>query len=538
MLDSLKTLWNKLTIVQRAALGGVMILVFGGILFAVNMQQGGSYGVLFSNLEAQDAGEVVDKLREMKVDYRLAQGGKAIEVPENRVVDLRLQLAGEGLPREGTIGFEIFDKTTFGATEFTQQINRLRALQGELVRTIKGLEGVKDARVHIALPETKLFQDNSNPATASVVVHLGRGYEMPQKQVAGIVHLVSAAIEGLKPENVSVHDALGELLSVQRDQTNLTSTQMQVQDQYEQRLVRELTQMADGVLGPDKAIVRVHADFNWDQSETSKETFVAAGKNGKGIPTEETLDSESYQRTDNLAAGGAPGVTSPTAAAPSGSAPTPPTSPNKAPGDYINQRTTNKYAVNRTIERRTMAPGEVKRLSVAVLLDSSVPATQVASLKGVFAAAAGVNLAQNDRGDVVELLPMAFDRTAEKKEEEAALAAAKLAASQLQMRNYAAIGIVSVLAVFSLLLTLRLRSPKPAKLDATISDPLPATYGPKGAPLETTPVEIPQPTASGSSAEKPQEVEMMLPPLDLARKLASERPEEVARQLELWMSEG
>lgn len=548
MLDSLKTLWNRLTMVQRISLCGVMAVVFGGILFMVNGQAQGSYGVLFSNMEAGDAGEVVEKLKEMKVAYRLQQGGRTVEVPEDQVLDLRLALTSEGLPHEGVVGFELFDKNQFGATEFTQHLNRMRALQGELVRTIKRLEGVKEARVHIAIPEQRLFQQDQNPATASVVVHLRPGYTMPQKQVAGIVHLTASAVEGLKPENVSVHDALGELLSGDNDGINLTTTQIQVQEQYEKRLATQLTQLAQEVLGPGKAAIKVHAEFNWDETETSRETFQGAGPNGKGLPIEETSNSESYTRSDaQQAAGGVPGTPTTMAgavAAVAGAA----TGAGTKPGDYSNTRTTNRYALNRVVEKRTTAPGRIQRISVAVLLDSETNGPQQQALKNAFAAAAGLDLAEGGRGDKIELLPMAFDRTAEQKEEEALKLAAKQEASQSQLRTYAAAGIVGLIAILSLILTLRLKGPRrKPQLDTTIGDPLPATYGPKTAAVpEEALVGAAAATAGSSSAgmtepetafSAPAAEELRLPPLELVQRLAAEKPEEVARQLELWMAE-
>src|SRR6266498_3879147 len=164
-MSSLEKTWASLSMGQRLALGGVLAVVFGGILLVAEVAGRPPYGVLFSNLEPQDAGAVTSKLREMKVDYHLSQGGRAIEVPAEKVYDLRLQMATEGLPRGGSAGFELFDKTNFAATDFSQHLNYRRALEGELQRTIQQLDGVTDARVHLAMPEKQLFIEKEQPVT-------------------------------------------------------------------------------------------------------------------------------------------------------------------------------------------------------------------------------------------------------------------------------------------------------------------------------------------------------------------------------------
>src|SRR5437762_2000442 len=153
MLTSLQKTWQSLPLAQRVALGGVVAAVFGGLLLVAQFASHPTYSVLFSNLEPEDAGAVTSKLRELKVDYQLSQGGRAIEVPADKVYDLRLSLATEGLPRGGSVGFKLFDKTNFSATDFTQHLNYRRALEGELTRTINRLDGVVDSRVHLAMPE-------------------------------------------------------------------------------------------------------------------------------------------------------------------------------------------------------------------------------------------------------------------------------------------------------------------------------------------------------------------------------------------------
>lgn len=538
MLSSLQTTWNGLSTVQRTLLISVMTAVLGGILLVTWMAGRPSYGVLFSKLEAEDAGAITTKLKELKVDYHLTSGGTTIEVPTDKVYDLRLSLASEGLPKGGAIGFELFDKNQFGASDFTQHLNYQRALQGELERTISQLDGVTAARVHLALPQKRVFTDQQDPTTASVVVHLRPSYEMPEPQVGGIVHLVSSAVEGLKPSDVSVHDAQGELLSTEANGSMLSGTQVEMQERYERRMEGELTRLAEQVLGAGKAAIRVSTELDWDQTETTSETYRGAGRGGKGITLDEQTATESYTRPDANAEGGLPG----TATNLNQDGTTSATTTNQV-GAYNSSRITNKYAVNKVVERKVSAPGQVRRVSVAVLLDGKISLPKQRALKDAFAAAAGLDLAPDGRGDKIELLQMDFDRTADDEETRAIAAASKQEFQTALVRNGAAVAVVALLVGGTLLL---LRKPKAKAAKAPKAQPeltptpqLDAMVGeerltPADALAETAMAhEEPAPLGLDgplTSAQKPVSLEVI-------RKLADEQPEEVARQLQVWMME-
>jgi flagellar M-ring protein FliF len=526
MLTSLQQTWTSLSVWQRAALGAVLTAVFGGILLVARVAGRPSYGVLFANLAAEDAGAVTSKLRELKIDYQLAQGGKAIEVPADQVYDLRLTMATEGLPRGGSIGFELFDRTNFGATDFTQHLNYQRALQGELTRTINQLEGVVDSRVHLAIPEKPLFSENAEPVTASVVLHLQPGYQMDSRRVAGIVHLVSSAVEGLKPENVTVHDAQGELLSSGQGPAALSSTQAQAQEQLERRKEAELRTLAEQVLGPGKAAIRVTAELNWDQMETTSERYQPGGLNGRNLPVEEQNTTETYGDGGRPPASGSPGVASnlnaPPTARPSSRA-----TVTENAKRYLNSQTNNHYAVNKVLQRRITAPGEIKRLSVAVLLDESVSVAKRQALRNVFAVAAGLDLTSVDkggRGDQLALTTMPFDKSTATEAKTVAATAEKDAFRLTLIRNGAAVAVVLLLMVTSFLLLRRVRSTPRPRLDALITGDLPdsATHALHGASAAS--LREPAPAAPPSLADR-------------LRELAAAQPEEVARQLQTWMVE-
>ena len=189
---------------RKLALLSVLALCVAIVAGMMMWSQRVDFQVLYSNLTQEDAGQAIAKLKEMKVPYKV--DGNSIYVPSDKVYELRLELASQGIPQGGGIGFEIFDKNQFGVTEFVQRLNYVRALQGELARTIRTLAEVDQARVHIAVPEKTIFTDKEDKPTASVVLKLKAGRTLNQGQIGGIVHLVSSSVEGLPPGNVSVID--------------------------------------------------------------------------------------------------------------------------------------------------------------------------------------------------------------------------------------------------------------------------------------------------------------------------------------------
>lgn len=537
MFASIIKTWQGLSLFQKISLGVVLALVFGGILWLSRAANRPNYAVLFGNLAAEDAGAVTGKLKERKVDYRLTQGGRSIEVPVDQVHDLRLALATEGLPRGGSTGFELFDKTFFGATDFTQHLNYQRALQGELQRTVNRLDGVLESRIHLALPEKALFSSKEQPPTASVVLHLRPGYELDDRRVAGLVHLVSSAVEGLKPEHVTIHDAHGELLSRGGGSLPVQSNDHhRLQQSYERRLETDLRRLADQVLGPSKAAIRVNAELNWDQSEVTSEQFRPSGAGGRNLPLDEETTTETYGQPDRRIASGVPGMASNM------------TAPARVaaldnPGQYRNERKNSHFAVSKVVERRVQAPGKIKRLSIAVLLDSKISRGQQESLKEVFAAAAGLDLtpaAEGGRGDRIELLPMVFDKTAAGEALKLATTVEKQQQRATMTRGGASVAIVIVIGIISLLMAKRLLAPRPEPFDALITDTGPMTMGEgsmsPGARHEMTGY---GPSGPGHLTGTPTERANQPPgtPTDRIRRAARENPDLVARKLQIWMAE-
>ena len=232
------------------------------------------YKVLFSNLSAEDAGSIVAKLNEKKIPYKISSSGNAVSVPAEKVSELRLELAAAGLPQGSGVGFEIFDDNkTLGATEFEQQLNYRRALQGELARTINGLDEIQSSRVHIALPKDSLFSDQQKKPTASVTLRLKSGKTIRPAQIEGIVHLVASSIEGMNPEDVMVVDSRGTILSSSQNDSKLSKMTVQQADfqrNTEKELSGRIQSLLENVVGKGKAVVRVTAELDFRVTEKQR----------------------------------------------------------------------------------------------------------------------------------------------------------------------------------------------------------------------------------------------------------------------------
>ncbi len=422
-------IWHQLSLFQRATLAAVGLAAVAAVLFLGQWAQQPEYSPAFTRLSESDASAIVTKLKEMKVPYELADGGATVRVPSDRVYDVRLQLASQGLPKGGSIGFELFDKASFGLTDFAQKLNFQRALEGELSRTIGRLSGVEEARVHVVLPQDELFLQRENPATASVVLRVRPGSDLDSRQIRGIVNLVSSSVEGLKPENVTVLDGDGVLLSGQEDGqlagAGRTAGQREAQRAYERSLQGDIQAMLDRVLGPQKAVARVSATMDWDQYEANTETYSPAGKEAQIRSSRETVERSSVPLGEAATLASVPSypldgrnaTPPPTPEATKTSAPSATPVEDGVSGSsasaieprYEKRDTTTNYEVSKLVERTVRAPGAVKRLSVAVMLDGQADAAMASTISKTVAAAVGLDEA---RGDTIVVTSLPFDRTA------------------------------------------------------------------------------------------------------------------------------
>ncbi len=364
------------------------------------------YVVLFNRLEPKDASAIVDSLEAEGTSYRLADGGKTILVPSSLVHSARLKLAGEGLPGLGSPGFELLEGVSIGATDFERRTNYVRALSGELARTISQIDQVDSARVHIVLPEQSLFTSQAKPTTAAVLVQQKPGAALAPEQVRGIVNLVARSVEGLDPESVTVVDQSGHVLEAAggSGQPSLTETATGAIDttrQFSRDLESSLQRMLEQVLGPGNVATRVAAQLSFDQSVIERRLFEPIA-DGQGLVRSMQEAYESVQGSTGSGDGGGAGVQtnvpiyeSPTAAS-SGSS------------ESEKSEVVKNFELNEITEHTVVAPGALERLSVSVVVNKELAAAEIASLERLVAAAVGSDVSRDDQ-IVVTGLPFNTD---------------------------------------------------------------------------------------------------------------------------------
>ncbi len=350
-LSNIGRTFNGLTATRKISLIVVTLLTLAGIWGVVTVSNRAEYRVLFANLSAEDAGSIVDKLKEKKVPFEINKVGDAVSVPDDKVAELRLEMATAGLPRGGGVGFEIFDqKMKFGATEFEQQLNYRRALQGELARTIGSMEEVQHVRVHIALPKDSLFVEEQRKTTASVTMKLKSGRTLRPPQIEGIAHLVASSVEGLSPENVIIVDNRGAILSKPTGDPKfmrVTASQMEYQQNLEKDLAGRIQSMLENVVGQGKAVVRVAADLDFRVTEKMEETYDSEA------PVVRSMQRQTEKSGAPEAGKGVVGTTA------SGA------QEREKMNEVVN------YEINKVVNKTVMPTGETKKLSIAVLVDGT-----------------------------------------------------------------------------------------------------------------------------------------------------------------------
>lgn len=541
LLDQTRSAWQRFNATQRVIVVLVPLLLILGLGYLLYTGAQPRYKTLYANLSAKDAGVLVEKLKEGNVPYRIGDDGKALEVPEERVYETRLNLASQNLPLGGGVGFEVFDKNSFGVTDFTQQVNYQRALEGELSRTISHLTEVSQAQVHLVLPKAELYSAREKPATASVVLDLRQGSELKPDQVRGIVSLVAASVEGLDPKNVTLLDSHGNVLSdvIQDDLAEAalaangggadgaplsggrllkqTNGQLEVQRRFEHELERRVAGMLDRVLGPNRAAVRVTAELKFDQVEENSETYEPVANN-QGIARSSQRKVESFNGTGTLP-GGVPGTESniPGYQAQYTSA---------GNSSYNKSEETVNFEVNKKVAKVVEAPGAVKRLSVAVMVDSLQP-QQVDSIRTAVVAAAGLDLA---RGDQVAVENISFD-TSERH-------AAEMAEMQAQRTELWLIlwkGIVVLLIVVFLLLFLRsILKPRVVRVQERLIREITRVGEAEVGSGEEAAIPLDQ---VGRPTELALEEQRKAQLRQQVAKLAREKPQAIAMLVRRWLSE-
>jgi len=366
ILGQLTESYMKLPLVQKIMFPLLIVGSVMGIIWVSKWANRADYAVLFSDLKPADSAAVISKLKEKKIKYEVRGDGSTIAIaPPELVHETRIELAGEGVPRGGVVGLEIFETANLGSTTFQEKVKWQRAIQGELERTISSLEAVAAARVHIAQPEKSVFAKKGSEPTASVMLLLKAGSQLDKKQIKGIANLVAGSIEGLKPENVSIIDTRGNLLSPQEEgeeSLSVEASRLQYQREVEKGYVQRVEQMLAKVLGPNQVIARVTAEMDFSSSEREEESY---DPGGQVVRSERTVEEGvgASQR------GGVPGVVSNL---------TNDLNLLAAPGtsqDKSNRKEEIKnYEVSRAISKTSNPRGRLVRLSVAVLVDGNYEA--------------------------------------------------------------------------------------------------------------------------------------------------------------------
>ncbi len=535
--EQLKKLYDRFTPKQRWIILGSALLLFISVL-AASYFYGAKpkYVPLFTEMESKDAGDVAAKLQELKIPYEIMGNGTAIGVSEKDVYKTRLELARQGLPR-GNKGFEVFDESKFGTTEFQNRVKYLQALQGELTRTIEGMAEVDKVRVHIVMPEDSLYKKNEKPATASIMLKLKPKAKLSQEQVKGIVNLAAHSIRGLKPENITVVDNFARILNENVDPTGLDATinikQVELTRKKQDEMQKALETLLEQVLGPNKAAVRVSLELSFDQKTVDKQTFEPV-VDDKGILRSSQESNETFKGT-NPQPGGPPGTTSNIPGYVTGNA--------NSQSNFEKKEATRNYEINETKEKTVVAPGGIKRISVGILVDAGMTKAQQDSVAKAVASAAGINPA---RGDVisVEAVPFSTEIADKIKKEEQELAQEQQRAQWTKIG--AGVGVVLLIALIGFWMLRKRREEEVEVLsmnneleegetEEIASDEEPTTADLGTVMAEQMPVAAPAPVeiVKEITPEEKQRIEEQT----AIETLSKAKPDEVALLLKTWLAD-
>lgn len=360
-MDQLRRLVASLSLKQRIGIVATALAVVAGLAAFLDWNKERNFRPLYTDLSAEDTGLVLAKLKESGVEYRVGGSGSTILVPGPRVAELRLQMAAAGVPKTGRIGYELFDKSNFGVSDFAEQVNFRRALEGELERSVGTLSEVEQARVHITPPKDSVFTESRQPAKASVLVKLRPRASLSPDNVKAIEHLVASAVEGLTPDNISVLDMRGHLLSrhagAEASETEASVAALQYRQKVEKDIADKIQATLDPVLGPDRFRAAVSVECDFTSGEQSEENWDPA----KSVMTSSQRSEESYGGTQ---ASGVPGTPS--------NLPRPSSRPGASGANILRRTENTTYQSSRFVKRLKLPQGSIRRVSVGLVLDQQV----------------------------------------------------------------------------------------------------------------------------------------------------------------------
>ncbi len=370
---------NQLNLQQIMGLAVGVAALFALIIGVWTWGQTPDYRVLYSNLSDRDGGAIIESLQQLNIPYKFADGGGALMVPSNQVHEARLKLASQGLPKGGTAGFELMENQKFGITQFAEQVNYQRALEGELARSVQSIGAVASARVHLAIPKHSVFVKEQQKPSASVVLNLHGGRLLDAAQVSAIVHLISSSVPELSAKSVTVVDQNGTLLSANHDGNTvegLDASQLKYVQQIEQSYINRIEELLTPLLGANNVRAQVVADIDFARVEQTAEIF-KPNQNPADAATRSKQSSEAMNGS-GLNAGGIPGALT-------NQPPVPATAPivasagtqggattaNNANLTSSQKESTVNFEVDRTIRHTVLPVGSIKRLSVAVVVNGN-----------------------------------------------------------------------------------------------------------------------------------------------------------------------
>jgi flagellar M-ring protein FliF len=567
-LEQLKTFFTRYTLQQKLALAGSAALVLVMLWVMVFFMNRVEYQTLYADLDPQEAQGIVTKLQEMRVAYELGPDGTTIRVAADKLSEVRIQMASQGLPETGRIGFEIFDRTNFGLTNFQEQVNYQRALEGELARSIMTLSEIQAARVHLVLAKESLFQSADEHTKASVILRFKKGRNLSPSAAQGIINVVASSVKGLTPERVVLIDYRGKVLS--RNETGegaLSAQQLDARQKFETELTSKIVQILEPAVGQGKVRPQVSVAMNFQQVEETVEQYDPQAS------VIRSRQSQEERQPRNERSSGIPGprgtVANPAAAAPGtpaapgapAAAPDQPAPP-AVPDNLLRQNETINYEVSKSVRHVVNPVGKVDRLSVAVIIDNHTKVTtdaegkqqqaseprkedEMKKYRELVSAAIGFN---PQRGDQLTLENISFEGETE-------LVEAPNMVEQYAPLIMTGLRYMIIPVVFILLYLFFLRPVQKSVFTnwAPAGTPLPPRTLPRLPGGVQTPMTVKQleaqlnggaPLGMDDYAHTPERELLPLPSpskMDMIRKRvvehASEDPETVARLVRIWLSD-
>jgi flagellar M-ring protein FliF len=409
---------KSLSLQKKIAMVGVFTGIMAAMVLLFSWAGSRTYSPFMSNLNGEDSTNVIRYLKDKNIPFRVENGGRQISVSTENMDVLRMELAIGGLPQTSTVGYEVFDKQSLGTPSFVQKVNQKRALEGELIRTINSIHGVKRSRVHLAMPQKTAFVEDQKRSSASVVLDLESGVTLNEKQIYGISNLVARAVEGLDVSDVVIVDSLGKTLSKNSADSlsQMATTQLDYKTKMENDLENRVESILSRIVGEGHVVARVSADLDYSAVSETQTTY---DQDGAAVRSRQTSDVS--QEGNRPVASGVPGAQSNTPVT-AGQG----TGPNSVKiSDVKNKNEVTNYDIPQTVKKTTRSPGSVKKMSVAVVVDGQVTKTKnadgtfaskvepwspekIKEFEQIIANAVGLD---RKRGDTIEVKTMEFKQT-------------------------------------------------------------------------------------------------------------------------------